>query len=62
MKTLPSKFATPDSFSYLIYILRAWIHSVTHKLRGNLILGLVGQVIEDYDFLWDEYYFSTATL
>ena len=41
---------------------RAWIHSVTNKLKGKPLLDLVGGVIEDYEFLWNEYYFSTATL
>lgn len=42
--------------------LRAWIHSLTSKLRNKPVLDLVGGVIEDYAFLWDEYYFSTASL
>lgn len=43
-------------------IRRAWIRSVASRLRGKPLLDLVGSVIEDYDFLWDNYYFSTATL
>lgn len=35
---------------------------MTTKLRNKPLLDLVGGVIEDYEFLWDEYYFSTATL
>ncbi|KAF2491777.1 peroxisomal membrane protein pex16 [Lophium mytilinum] len=43
-------------------ITKAWIHSVTGKLRGKPLLDIVGTVIEDYEFLWDQYYFPTATL
>ncbi|KAF2454380.1 peroxisomal membrane protein pex16 [Lineolata rhizophorae] len=43
-------------------ITKAWIHGVTKRLRGKPLLDLIGGVIEDYQFLWDEYYFSTATL
>jgi len=41
---------------------RSWVLSVSAKLRGKLLLDMVGVVIEDYEFLWDQYYFSTATL
>ncbi|KAK8160456.1 peroxisome membrane protein [Phyllosticta citrichinensis] len=43
-------------------ITKAWISSVTRKLKGKLLLDVLGGVIEDYEFLWDQYYFSTATL
>ncbi|KAI9692636.1 MAG: Peroxisomal membrane protein pex16 [Bogoriella megaspora] len=43
-------------------ITKAWIHSITSSLRGKPLLDLVGGIIEDYEFLWDEYYFPTATL
>ncbi|KAK7730191.1 hypothetical protein SLS57_001853 [Botryosphaeria dothidea] len=43
-------------------ISKAWIQSVTKKLQGKPLLDIVGGVIEDYEFLWDQYYFSTATL
>lgn len=43
-------------------ITKAWIHSVTRKLRNKPLLDIVGGVIEDYEFLWDQYYFPTATL
>ncbi|KAF2203297.1 peroxisomal membrane protein pex16 [Delitschia confertaspora ATCC 74209] len=43
-------------------ITKAWIRSVTNKLRNKPLLDIVGQVIEDYEFLWDQYYFPTATL
>ncbi|KIV98576.1 uncharacterized protein PV09_09625 [Verruconis gallopava] len=41
---------------------KTWIHSVTSKLKNKPLLDLVAGVIEDYEFLWNEYYFSTATL
>ena len=41
---------------------RAWIHTITGKLKNKPLLDMVGGVIEDYEFLWDQYYFSTATL
>lgn len=41
---------------------RAWIQGAARKLRDKPLLGLVGSVIEDYEYLWDNYYFSTATL
>jgi peroxin-16 len=31
-------------------------------MKGKALLDLVGGVIEDYEYLWDSYYFSTATL
>lgn len=40
----------------------AWIKSVASKLRNKPLLDLVATVIEDYEYLWDEYYFATATL
>ncbi|KAF9732135.1 hypothetical protein PMIN02_000254 [Paraphaeosphaeria minitans] len=43
-------------------ITKAWIHAVTRKLQNKPLLDIVGGVIEDYEFLWDQYYFPTATL
>lgn len=62
MKTLPSKLkilAIP-----LLWLTdgRAWIHSITGKLKNKPLLDIVGGVIEDYEFLWDQYYFPTATM
>jgi peroxin-16 len=31
-------------------------------MKGKPLLDLVGSIIEDYEYLWDNYYFSTATL
>jgi len=35
---------------------------VTSKLKNKPLLDMVGCVIEDYEFLWDQYYFPTATM
>ena len=40
---------------------RTWIRGVTNTLRGKPLLDMVGGILEDYEYLWDEYYFSTAT-
>lgn len=41
---------------------RVWIHALSDKLRNKPLLDMVGGIIEDYEFLWDQYYFPTATL
>lgn len=41
---------------------RSWLKSLTDKMKGKPLLDLVGSVIEDYEYLWDNYYFPTATL
>jgi hypothetical protein len=56
-----------ESLSYnrcvlLLTNYRSWIHSLTGRLKGKPLLDMVGGVIEDYEFLWDQYYFPTATL
>lgn len=33
-----------------------------HKLKGKPLVDMIGSFAEDYDFLWDQYYFPTATL
>jgi peroxin-16 len=38
------------------------LDGVAGKLKGKLLLDLVGGVVEDYGYLWDEYYFSTSTM
>jgi peroxin-16 len=43
-------------------ITKSWIHAVTMKLRGKPLLDMVGGILEDYEYLWDEYYFSTSTM
>ncbi|BAE61103.1 peroxisomal membrane protein pex16 [Aspergillus flavus] len=39
-----------------------WLKDLTRKMKGKPLLDLVGSVVEDYEYLWDNYYFSTATL
>lgn len=39
-----------------------WIKGFVKKIKGKPVLGMVGAVVEDYEFLWEEYYFSTATV
>ena len=41
---------------------RSWLQSLTGKMKRKPLLDLVGSVVEDYEYLWDNYYFSTATL
>jgi len=43
-------------------ITRSWIRVIISHLKGRPLLDLAGGVIEDYEFLWDQYYFSTATM
>ncbi|MCJ1485557.1 Peroxisomal membrane protein pex16 [Schaereria dolodes] len=43
-------------------VTKAWIYGFTGRLRGKPLLDMVGGVVEDYAYLWDEYYFSTATM
>lgn len=38
------------------------VKGVAGRLRGRAVLDVVAGVVEDYDFLWGEYYFPTATL
>ena len=38
------------------------VEGVAEKLKGKPLLGMVGDMVEDYGWLWDEYYFATATV
>ena len=38
------------------------VKGVAGGLKGKAVLDMVGVVVEDYDYLWGEYYFPTATL
>ncbi|KAE8385163.1 peroxisomal membrane protein-domain-containing protein [Aspergillus alliaceus] len=44
------------------HMTRSWLKGLTGKMKGKPLLDLVGSVIEDYEYLWDNYYFATATL
>jgi hypothetical protein len=64
MKTSPSMLPTSLhilDFAWLTFI-RAWIKGATERTKGKPVLDLVGSLIEDYEYLWDNYYFPTATL
>lgn len=43
-------------------ITRSWIQGFAGKLKGKPLLDMVGVIVEDYDYLWDEYYFPTSTI
>ncbi|RAL10772.1 peroxisomal membrane protein PEX16 [Aspergillus homomorphus CBS 101889] len=43
-------------------VTKPWLQGLTAKMKGKPLLDLVGSVIGDYEYLWDNYYFSTATL
>ncbi|KAK5045004.1 hypothetical protein LTR84_010152 [Exophiala bonariae] len=43
-------------------ITKKWIHGASNALKGKPLLDLAGGVIEDYEFLWGSYYFSTSTM
>ena len=38
------------------------IHGFTDKLKGKPLLDMIANFAEDYEFLWENYYFSTNTL
>lgn len=38
------------------------ITGFTGKLKGKPVLDMVGSFVEDYQFLWDEYYAPTSTM
>jgi peroxin-16 len=37
------------------------VEGVQHKLEGKPLLDMVGGIIGDYGYLWDNYYFATAS-
>ena len=43
-------------------VTKVWIHGVAESLKGKPLLDLVGGIVEDYEFLWGNYYFSTSTM
>ncbi|KAI9669904.1 MAG: Peroxisomal membrane protein pex16 [Alyxoria varia] len=44
------------------WLMRGAFYENVTKLKGKPLLDMIGVVVEDYEFLWDEYYFSTATM
>jgi peroxin-16 len=43
-------------------VTKGLVDGVVGKLRGRPLLDLVAGVVEDYEYLWDEYHFSTSTM
>lgn len=43
-------------------ITRPWIAGIADKLKGKPLLDIAGGLLDDYEYLWDNYYFSTASL
>ncbi|KAL4868205.1 hypothetical protein BDV12DRAFT_104857 [Aspergillus spectabilis] len=43
-------------------VTKSTLKGLTGKMKDKPLLDLVGSIIEDYEYLWDNYYFSTATL
>lgn len=43
-------------------ITKHWVQGFADKLRGKMLIDMIGVIVEDYEFLWDQYYFPTATL
>ena len=43
-------------------VTRKWVKVLAGKLKGKPLLDMVGDIVEDYDYLWDGYYFSTPTM
>jgi len=43
-------------------VTRGAILGFANKLKGKPLIDMVGSIVEDYEFLWDQYYFPTATL
>ncbi|KAI9752968.1 MAG: hypothetical protein M4579_005400 [Chaenotheca gracillima] len=43
-------------------VTRPYLVSITSKMAKKPLLDLIGGVIGDYEYLWGEYYFPTATL
>lgn len=41
---------------------RPWLKTITSKLADKPVLNLLAGLVDDYQYLWDNYYFSTATL
>jgi peroxin-16 len=41
---------------------RLWIKGAAEKMKGKPLLDIVAGFLGDYEYLWDNYYFPTATL
>ena len=38
------------------------IQGFSGKLKGKPLLDMVGNFVDDYEYLWSEFYVSTATM
>ncbi|KAI1614802.1 peroxisome membrane protein [Exophiala viscosa] len=43
-------------------VTKKWIHGVADSLKGRPLIDLAGTVVEEYEYLWGNYYFSTSTM
>ncbi|RMZ75111.1 hypothetical protein DV737_g5435, partial [Chaetothyriales sp. CBS 132003] len=43
-------------------ITKRYVVGVADRFKGKPLLDLVGGAVEDYDYLWSNYYFSTSTV
>lgn len=43
-------------------VTKKYIHGIARTLKGKPLLDLVGGVVEDYEFLWSNYHFSSTTM
>jgi peroxin-16 len=43
-------------------VTQVMVRGVSSRLKGKPLLDMVATFVEDYDFLWEQYYFPTATL
>ncbi|OLL22066.1 Peroxisomal membrane protein PEX16 [Neolecta irregularis DAH-3] len=41
---------------------KPYLESIVQKLGTGAILSLIGSVVGDYQYLWENYYFTTATI
>ena len=39
---------------------RNYVKGITNKFKGRFMLDMVGGIVEDYEYLWEEYYFATS--
>lgn len=43
-------------------VTQVMVRGVASRLKGKPLLDFVANFVDDYDFLWEQYYFPTATL
>ena len=43
-------------------ITKGMIHGFTGKLKGKPVLDMIGGLVDDYEYLWDEFHFPSATM